>query len=112
MRPHVDSFPSCSIVCATYGSGNLSRAATRAEHVCNLTVDAAGVCLKALADVDSKIGVRPIDHATVRPIAIAAKPKGSVENFGCRELASVLGFVPPSSFSANQLVHQGSKALR
>jgi hypothetical protein len=103
MRPHIDSFPSCSVVCATYGSGNLSGATTRAENVCNLTVDAAGVCLKALTDVDGHIGVRSVNHAIVRALAITAKPKASVENFGCRELASILCFVPPSSFNSNQL---------
>jgi len=110
MRSHVYSKPSSTVVCATYGSCNLSGATTRAERVRNLAVDAAGVCLKASPDVDGHIGVRSVSHTIVRALAVAAKAKGGVENFGCRELASILGFIPPSLFR-NQLVHLDSTEL-
>jgi len=74
MRPQVDSFPGSIVSCVFYGSSNRSGATARAECVRNFSVDAARVCLKALTNVDGEFGVRPIRHAIVRTLAVAAKP--------------------------------------
>lgn len=71
-------------------------ATTRAECVCNLAVDATGICLKASTDVDGHIGVRPINYAMVRALAVPAKPEIGVEDLGCREFARIFSFIPPT----------------
>jgi hypothetical protein len=101
MRPHVDSKPCSIIICTTYGSGNIRSATLRAETVCQLAIDTARICLKALTDVDLQIGVRSISDAIFRALATPTKAKGGIEDLGFGEFASIFGFIPPSSVDSN-----------